>query len=268
MFKLFFKFFLSFLLFFVSLFSFSTFSFADVTCKYSASFKGQIYETSFDLKLKNDNGEYTYDNFTFSIDGVAKDAGSDFIIPFVNISSNTCPEMVLYYEIPNYSKNILIGRASDQTIKNILNSSYTKVPMYDSTKPVNPTPTPNPSEKPSYGSGGNTGNNSVNYELDYSGSPCKNSTIANTVKVVGKVISIIQIAVPIILIIMALVDITKSIVSMDDSKSKKSVNQLIKRLISAVLVFFIIAIVRFVCGIVSSDSVDENCMSLISDPWK
>lgn len=279
--KLLFNFFFAFLLLFVSLFAFSNFAFADSTCKYSASFKGQIYETSFELKLKNDNGDYTYHNFSFSIDGVVKDAGSDFRIPFVNISSNTCPEMVLYYEIPNYSKNILIGRASDQTIKNILNNnSYTIVPMYrdtssdnnDDNNPVSPEkPNPNPPQKPDnpiYGSGGNNGNNpnGDGYILDYDGDVCTNKNVKNAVKVVGKVISIIQIAVPIILILMVLVDITKSIVSMDDSKSKKSVSHLIKRLISAVLVFFIIAIVRFVCQLIVGDSM-ESCLGLIANPW-
>ena len=96
--------------------------------------------------------------------------------------------------------------------------------------------------------------------------PCANEGIANAVKVVGKIISIIQIVVPILLVIMAMVDITKSIVSGDDAKSRKNITTLIKRLISAVIIFFVIAIIKLVCQLVGDDSFD-SCLSLIAKPW-
>ena len=99
-----------------------------------------------------------------------------------------------------------------------------------------------------------------------SDSPCANEGIANAVKVVGKIISIIQIVVPILLVIMAMVDITKSIVSGDDAKSRKNITTLIKRLISAVIIFFVIAIIKLVCQLVGDDSFD-SCLSLIAKPW-
>ncbi len=104
------------------------------------------------------------------------------------------------------------------------------------------------------------------YEINYKDSPCANEGIANAVKVVGKIISIIQIVVPILLVIMAMVDITKSIVSGDDAKSRKNITTLIKRLISAVIIFFVIAIIKLVCQLVGDDSFD-SCLSLIAKPW-
>lgn len=114
-------------------------------------------------------------------------------------------------------------------------------------------------------------NKNDKYELDniYNGaSLCSNESIALSVSVIGKVLDIIKIVVPIILIIMAIVDITKSIVSQDDSKMSKSTKTLVKRLISAVIVFFIVGIIQFVCGLVNNNSLDETCMGIISNPWQ
>lgn len=111
-----------------------------------------------------------------------------------------------------------------------------------------------------------TGTTGGSYEIDYGASPCENEDVKNAVKVVGKVISIIQIVVPILLVIIAFVDITKSIVSGDEAKSKKNITTLVKRLISAAIVFFVIAIVKLVCQLAGNNTFD-SCLTLISNPW-
>ena len=97
-------------------------------------------------------------------------------------------------------------------------------------------------------------------------SPCSNADIAMAVSVIGKVISIIQIVVPILLVIIAIVDLLKAVVSQDDNNTSKTMAKLIKRIISAVIIFFIIAIVRLVCNIAGKD-VDASCMNILGDPW-
>lgn len=170
----------------------------------------------------------------------------------------SCPEIIIYD-----SEYIYMGNTDDKIIKNKIESDIGVILNLKQNMPN--------SNNGSYFkcTGDNNNNNSGVYELDYSSNnPCSNNQVASAVKVVGKVISIIQIVVPIILIIIALVDLAKSIVSMDDAKSKKTVNLLVKRIISAIIVFFIIAIVKFICGIVGSDSISNGCLDLISNPWK
>lgn len=114
-----------------------------------------------------------------------------------------------------------------------------------------------------YKTSGSNGSYILNYDDD---DACNNEQVKTAVKIVGKIISIIQIVAPIILVIMALVDITKAIIAGDDAKSKKSTSALIKRLITAVIIFFVIAIVRLVCQLVGDNSMD-SCLNLISNPW-
>lgn len=105
------------------------------------------------------------------------------------------------------------------------------------------------------------------YEINYDSSPCSQENFKSAIKVVGKVISIIQIVVPILLVVMAMVDIVKGILAGDDAKSRKNISILIKRLVSAIIIFFVIAIIRLVCQLIGSNSIDSSCLSLISNPW-
>lgn len=269
--KLLFKQFFAFSLFLVTFFAFSSNPFAETySCNYSAQSNGKKYVASFSIKkeIRQDRNLYKPINFRLY-------NGTQYITPTIqfpkeslNIKDDKCPDVVLYYVDQDNNHNVMIGSLSDtaiSTIMNYANSLPTRVILNSFVS------NPKPSQKPDDSTINNNDKNSDNsnddgYILNYDGDVCANENVKNAVKLVGKVISIIQIAVPIILIIMALVDIAKSIISMDDSKSKKSVNHLIKRLISAVLIFFIIAIVRFVCQLIVGDSM-ESCLGLIANPW-
>ena len=94
-------------------------------------------------------------------------------------------------------------------------------------------------------------------------------TVTDIVRLVGKIISIFQIAIPIILVVMGLVSLGKAVVSSKDDEVKKATSGLIKKIILAAAVFFVVAIVRLVVGLVSSttDTNMKDCWEIIANPW-
>lgn len=61
-------------------------------------------------------------------------------------------------------------------------------------------------------------------------------------------VTILKIAVPIILIIFGMLDLAKAVMANDDKEMKEAQKKLIHRIIYAVVVFFVVALVQFVFG--------------------
>ena len=80
--------------------------------------------------------------------------------------------------------------------------------------------------------------------------------------IIKTVILIFQISVPVLLVIMGSIDLFKGIYSQKEDEIKKGQQIFIKRLISGLLVFFVIAIVKFVISAVGSTS-DPTIMSCV-----
>lgn len=77
------------------------------------------------------------------------------------------------------------------------------------------------------------------------------------------IVNILKIAIPIMVIIFGLIDLGKAVMAQKEDDIKKNQGLLIKRVIVAVFVFFVVAIVQFVVGIVGgSDS--DNITSCIN----
>lgn len=75
-------------------------------------------------------------------------------------------------------------------------------------------------------------------------------------------ILIIKIAVPILLIIFGMLDLGKAVVASKEDEIKKGQQMFIKRLIAAVIVFFVIQIVQIVIRFVSgNDAAVANCFN-------
>lgn len=74
------------------------------------------------------------------------------------------------------------------------------------------------------------------------------------IPIIGKVFNLIQIFIPIILIIIGSVDLGKAVISSDEKAIKESQGMLIKRVIAAVLVFFVSAIVSIVMGLIDESN--------------
>ena len=70
-------------------------------------------------------------------------------------------------------------------------------------------------------------------------------------------VSIIQILVPVILIIVGSIDLIKGMVAQKEDEIKKGQQKFIKRLITAVIIFFVIALVKLIVSF-AADSDDTN----------
>ena len=74
--------------------------------------------------------------------------------------------------------------------------------------------------------------------------------VPDTVKAV---VTLIKIAVPILLVIFGMVDLGKAVMSNDEKEMKSAQTRLIKRILYAVLIFFIIAIVQWIFGVLDNN---------------
>lgn len=72
--------------------------------------------------------------------------------------------------------------------------------------------------------------------------------IPNTVRTI---IVVIQIAVPILLVVFGMMDLVKAVMGQKEDEIKKGQQTLVKRIVAAILVFFVIAIVKFVISLVA-----------------
>ena len=70
------------------------------------------------------------------------------------------------------------------------------------------------------------------------------------------VFPIIQIAIPIILIVLCTFDLGKAVLSSDDKENKKLLSRIVKRLVYALLIFFFITVLNLIFTMVGS--ITEN----------
>ena len=96
---------------------------------------------------------------------------------------------------------------------------------------------------------------------------CGNGTIKNIprriVKIVNTVISVIQIAVPILLIILGMIDLGKSVLGQKEDEIKKGQKVFISRLITGILVFFVIFVVKIAVRFVNEASDSSKIISCV-----
>ena len=78
------------------------------------------------------------------------------------------------------------------------------------------------------------------------------------------ILPIVWIGIPIILILMGTIDLGKAVVSSDDKEIKASTGRLVKRIVYAVIIFFMVTIVQLVMSIITKSG-DEN---LIKSDWR
>ena len=84
--------------------------------------------------------------------------------------------------------------------------------------------------------------------------PLKVLELSNTV------INIMQIAVPVILVIMGTVDLVKAVSSQKDDDIKKAQGVFIKRLIMGALVYFVVVIVKLLISIIGNNNEIWGCV--------
>lgn len=72
-------------------------------------------------------------------------------------------------------------------------------------------------------------------------------------KVISILYTVIQIAVPIVLVVMGMMDLFKSLTAQKEDDMKKGQQMFIKRLISAAIIFFVFMVVKIVISFVDDD---------------
>lgn len=80
-------------------------------------------------------------------------------------------------------------------------------------------------------------------------------------KFITAAIRVFQIAIPIILVVLGMIDLGKAVTSNDEKQMKEAQKTLIKRVIYAILIFFIVALVKFVFGLLADASKDVEGQS-------
>ena len=79
--------------------------------------------------------------------------------------------------------------------------------------------------------------------------------IANTV---STVILVIQIAVPVVLVIMGMLDLFKGITAQKEDEIKKAQQLFVKRLITAAIIFFVVVIVKLIVSFAAGGNQGKN----------
>ena len=94
--------------------------------------------------------------------------------------------------------------------------------------------------------------------LDWTPVPCDGLGIANIpgqlAFIISMIIKLIQFAVPVLLIIFGMLDLGKAVIASKEDEIKKGQQMFIKRIIAAVLVFFVVLAVKLVVNIFAANS--------------
>ena len=76
------------------------------------------------------------------------------------------------------------------------------------------------------------------------------------INIVSTLITVIKFGVPILLIIFGMLDLGKAVVASKEDEIKKGQQMFIKRVIAAILVFFVVTVVQLVINLASEDDGD------------
>ena len=84
----------------------------------------------------------------------------------------------------------------------------------------------------------------------------------------GDVINIFKVVIPIIIVLLAMVDLGKAVMAGEEKEIKAAQKMLIKRLIYGVIIFFVVTLVQTVFGLVAggSDSTSSGCFQCATNP--
>lgn len=97
------------------------------------------------------------------------------------------------------------------------------------------------------------------------------SETAEIWQLVGNIVTIIKIVIPLIIIVLAVIDLGKAAVSSDEKQMKGAFSTLIRRVIAGVLIFFIPTLITLCFSIIGefSDDLESDysvCAECVSSP--
>ena len=95
----------------------------------------------------------------------------------------------------------------------------------------------------------------------------KNPQLISSLKLIGIFLTIVKVIVPIILIVMGSLDMSKAVISNDNDAIQKSLSTFLKRVIAGILVFFapsiLLALFHMVDGMANFEGKYETCLDCI-----
>ena len=75
---------------------------------------------------------------------------------------------------------------------------------------------------------------------------------------VGKLINIIKIVIPIIIVVLAMLDLGKAVMAGEEKEIKEAQKMLLKRLVYGVIIFFVVTIVQVVFNLIGRNVQDDD----------
>ena len=92
------------------------------------------------------------------------------------------------------------------------------------------------------------------------------SDSANIWQVVGNVINIFKIVIPIIIVLLAMLDLGKAVMAGEEKEIKEAQKMLIKRLIYGVVIFFVVTLVQVVFNLIGQNTSNNLCWQCATRP--
>lgn len=96
----------------------------------------------------------------------------------------------------------------------------------------------------------------------YATASCDGLLTVEAANFISKIVGYIQIAAPILLIVLTTFDFASAVISEDKDSLKKATSKVVKRTIAAVAIFFVPLIISWILGI---DAVKDS-LNLVDDP--
>lgn len=83
-------------------------------------------------------------------------------------------------------------------------------------------------------------------------------------KIVTTIVNIIKIITPVILVVLGMIDLVGAMIKQKEDEMKKAQMLFVKRLIAGLLVFFVVAVVQVIFGVLSRASGDSGMLDCVS----
>lgn len=92
-------------------------------------------------------------------------------------------------------------------------------------------------------------------------------------QIVGKILFVFKIVIPLLLIIFGMIDLGKAVISSEEKAIKEATTSIIRRLIAAVVIFFVPTIVGAVFGLIGEFNEEQKddytiCKNCLVHPYK
>ena len=78
---------------------------------------------------------------------------------------------------------------------------------------------------------------------------------------VSNIVKLLKILVPIILVIMGMIDFARATIASDEKQMKESQSRFIRRVLAAVIVFLVIAVIQFIFSTISTNNKMTGCLN-------